>query len=247
MRLPNMRRTVITFAVATAFAAPAGASAMSAATDPSTGTLHVIGHGRAFVQPDMANVGITVFQEKATRELARSRADLVAKRIIAGLEGLGISRPDIQTSSISLSPNTVGRRHHRRTVWDAEIDLTINTDQISLLSGLFAIASRDGANGFQGPNFGFSNPSAGLPEATTAAIDDARSRANAAAAALGEQIVGVQSVDLDPNVGVLQPPQALSSPGASAGPGTPAVPTPVLPGLQEVDASVDIVYAIGSQ
>jgi uncharacterized protein YggE len=247
MRFPNLRRTATTAVLAAALAAPAGASAMSAATDTSTGTLHVIGNGRAFVRPDMANVGITVLQEKATRELARGRADLVANRIIAGLQGLGISRPDIQTSSISLSSNTIGRRHHRHTVWDAEIDLTINTDQVNLLSGLFAIASRDGASSFQGPNFGFSNPSAGLPEATTAAINDARTRADAAVAALGEQVIGVQSVDLDPNVGVLQPPQSLSSPGASAGPGKPVVPTPVLPGLQEVDASVDIVYLIGTQ
>jgi uncharacterized protein YggE len=207
----------------------------------------VIGHGRSFVRPDMANVGITVLQEKATRELARGRADLVANRIIAGLQGLGISRPDIQTTSISLSSNKVGRRHHRHTVWDAEIDLTVNTSEIKLLPGLFAVASRDGAYSFQGPNFGFSNPSAGLPEATTAAINDARSRASAAAAALGEQVIDVQSIDLDPNVGVLQPPQAVSSPGASAGTGKPTTPTPVLPGLQEVDASVDIVYAIGTQ
>jgi uncharacterized protein YggE len=247
MRVPKLGRIATTIALAAVLAAPAGASAMSAATGASTGTLHVVGHGRTFVRPDMANVGITVFQEKATRELARGRADLVARRIVAGLQGLGISRPDIQTSSISLSSNLVGPRHHKRTVWDAQIDLTINTSQINLLSGLFALASRDGAYSFQGPNFGFSDPSAGLPEATTAAINDARSRADTAAAALGEQVIGVQSVDLDPNVGVLQPPQALSSPGASAGPGKPVVATPVLPGLQEVDASVDIVYLIATQ
>jgi uncharacterized protein YggE len=245
MRLPNLRRTATTAVLAAALAAPAGASAMNAATDTSTGTLHVIGHGRTFVQPDMANVGITVLQEKATRELARGRADLVASRIIAGLQRLGISRQNIQTSSISLSSTTTGRRHHRHTVWDAEIDLTVNTDQINLLSGLFAIASRDGASSFQGPNFGFSNPSAGLPAATTAAINDARSRADAAVAALGEQVIGVQSVDLDPNVGVLQPPGPVSA--GSGAPSNRVVPTPVLPGLQEVDASVDIVYLIGTQ
>jgi uncharacterized protein YggE len=247
MRLSNLRRAAIGAVLAATLAGPAGASAMGAAADPSTATLHVIGHGRTFVRPDMASVGITVLQVRATRELARSRADLIANRILAGLQHLGIGRPDIQTSSISLSSNTIGRRHHRRTVWNAEIDLTVNTSQIKLLPGLFAVASRDGADSFQGPNFGFSDPSAGLPQATTAAINDARSRADAAAAALGEHVLGVQSVDLDPSVGVLQPPGQLSTPSAGSGPGTPVVPTPVLPGLQEVDASVAIVYLIGAQ
>jgi uncharacterized protein YggE len=236
-----MRRTALVIAVA--LAAPAAASAD---TGTGTGTLHVVGNGRVLVRPDLATVMVTAFKEEATRELARGRADAVANRIIAGLTRLGISRPDIQTSNVSLSANAIRRHHHRETVWDAEIDLTISTSQINLLPGVFATASRDGADGFEGPNYGFSNPSAGLPQASAAAIADARSRADAAAAALGEQVVGVQSVDLNPNTGVLAPPVALSAPGASSTrPVKRAPPTPALPGLQEVDANVDIVFLIG--
>jgi hypothetical protein len=235
-------RTAVTAAAALALAAPAGAAAQA-----SPGTMHVVGNGVAFVKPDLATVMITVDKNEATRELARGRADRATNHIIGGLEAIGISRPDIQTSNVSLDSNTFRRHHHKVTRWDAEIDLTVTTSQVDLLGELFATASSDGANSFEGPNFGFSNPSAGLPEATAAAITDARSRADAAAAALGVQIVGVQSVDLDPgSTTVLQPPNALSAPtrGASAPKSPP--PTPVLPGLQQVSATVDVVYLIGN-
>jgi uncharacterized protein YggE len=75
--------------------------------------------------------------------------------------------------------------------------------------------------------------------ATRAAIADARRRADDAAAALGYQVTGVQSVQLDPQSQVVVP--VAGAPSASAGPSTP---TTVHPGVQEVDAQVEIVYTI---
>jgi uncharacterized protein YggE len=208
-------------------------------------TLHVTGHGRVFVTPDVATVGITVTRSAATRQLARANADRVVARMIAGLVGIGLARTDIQTSLISLSSSTVPTGHHRhRTLYSAELDLTVMTTRISLLSPIFDVATRTGADSFSGPNFGFSDPSAGLADASAAALRDARTRADAAAAQLGMNVVGVQSVDLDPGSPVL-PVTGQGGSGTGTPVAAPKPPTPVLPGRLEVDASVDVVYLLG--
>jgi uncharacterized protein YggE len=228
-------------AVALALPMPAGA-----ATESGTSTLHVIGNGRVFVTPDLATVTITTDRAAATRQVARARVSRVVARMVRGFVGIGIARLDIQTSSITLNSSTVRLGPHRhRIVYDAEIDLNVTITQIKLLSPLFGIATGAGADSFAGPNFGFADPSAGLRDATTAAVSDARSRADAAAAQLGVSVVGVQSIDLDPGS---TPLPAARAPGAAKIPAPVSAPgaTPVLPGRQEVDVSVDIVFLLGS-
>jgi uncharacterized protein YggE len=226
-------------AVALALISPAIAVGQTGTT-----TLHVVGHGRAFVTPDVATVSITVTRSAATRQLARERANRVVSRMVSGLVGIGIARKDIQTSAITLNSTTATDRHRRRhTTYHAEIDLTVTVTRIRLLSPLLDVASRTGADSFAGPNFGFSDPSAGLQDASAAAIADARRRADAAAAQLGMHVVAVQSVDLDPQS------QPLPGTGVSTGQGqggstAPKPVTPVLPGRQEVDAAVDVVYLV---
>lgn len=240
------RLAVIMVAIALsplAVLAPAAALADTAST-----TLHVVGNGRVFVTPDRATVTINVNRSAATRQLARRRVNAISARIIGGLVGTGIERPSIQTSSITLNSSQVtigpvGHRRHRIS-YNAEIDLTVTTKQIKLLSPLFAIASRDGASSFAGPSFDFSDPSAGLVGATAAALRDARRRADAAAAALGMHVIGVQSVDLDPGSGSAQSPSAPAAGGSAPRSAPPK--TPVLTGRQEVDAQVDVVYELGS-
>jgi uncharacterized protein len=209
-------------------------------------TLHVVGHGRVFVTPDLAAVTITADRTGSTRLLARVRVDRVINRMIRGLVRTGVKRIDIQTTNVTLNSTVVSLKHHRhRTVWDSEIDLNVTTRSTAVLSRLFDVATRAGADTLSGPNFGFSDPSAGLPAATTAAIRDAHHRADAAAAELGMHVVGVQSVDLDPGSSPLPASGAPGSSPQSRAPGAALPKTPVLPGRQEVDVSVDIVYLLG--
>ncbi len=223
--------------------------AVSAAQSPppssqsGTATLHVIGNGTVFVTPDLATVTISVNRQASARPLASQRTDRVVNRIISGLLHLGIPRPAIQTSNETLSTSTVRLRQHRhRIVYAVEVDLTVTTTAIKLLSQLFATASHDGATSFAGPNFGFTNPSTGMAQAEAAAVSDAHQRAQAAATALGLQIVGVQSIDLDP--GLTGVPTTSASGSAPSAPKLPSAP--VLPGREEVDASVDIVFLLGN-
>lgn len=220
-----------------------GLSLPAIALAESPSTLQVIGHGRVFVTPDLATVTITVSRSAPDRQLARTRTNRVIGVMIGGLTRIGIDRASIQTSVIALGSRTVGRGTHRRRVYTAEIDLTVTVRRIALLSPLFAVASHAGADGYAGPNFGFTDPSAGMIGASQAALADARRRADAAAGQLGMHVAGVQSVDLDPGSGT-----QLTS-GGSGSATTPASSkptTPVVPGRQQVDANVQVVYQLAS-
>ncbi|MDQ6746159.1 MAG: SIMPL domain-containing protein [Actinomycetota bacterium] len=213
----------------------------------SATTLHVVGHGRVFVTPDVATVTITATRSANLSHTARARVNRVIARIVGGLVRIGVGRTNIQTSTITLSSSTVGRGHRRHRTFDAEVDLTVTIRRISLLSPLFDVASRAGADSYSGPNFGFSDPSAGLVQASGAALTDARRRADAAAAQVGMHVVGVQSVDLDPSGSSTQPSAgAPTAPSSGSGGALRKPTTPTLPGRQEVDADVDVVYVLGS-
>jgi uncharacterized protein YggE len=116
------------------------------------------------------------------------------------------------------------------------------TSTTSIVGRVIDAATRAGAESINGPDFSFSDPSAGAVAATSAALADARRRGNAAAAALGYHVTGVQSVDLNPQPTVVSPGTAGSAaPGATS---TPTTPTKIHPGAEEVDATVAIVYTI---
>jgi uncharacterized protein YggE len=102
-------------------------------------------------------------------------------------------------------------------------------------------ATHAGASTINGPDFSFANPSAGQIAAEKAAITDARSQANAAAAQLGDTVTGVQSISLNPQSGVVAPVAAQGAPTAT---GAPSTPKTVHPGAQEVDATVAVVFTI---
>lgn len=230
------RMLVLSWVGALVLAAPAVARA-------DAPTLRAVGEGAAFVTPDAASVTISVARSAPSPGAARARDNARLAAILAGLRATGLATADVQTSEISLERrvSAPARGRPRRVSWIASGTLSIDTKRIDLLSRIFAAASRAGADSFDGPNYRLADPAAGKLAAEAAAIADARRRADSAAAAAGVQIIGIQSIDLDPST-----PQLPQTDSAAAAPQAKApIPTPTLPGKQEVDATVDVVFLIG--
>lgn len=119
----------------------------------------------------------------------------------------------------------------------------MTTEHINLVGPVVDAATAAGADSIGGPQFSFSNPSAGKAPAARAALVDARGRADDAAAAIGYRITGVRSITIDPQSdGSTASPLAASSAAGVTGSATTRPPTPVSPGRQEVDATVTVVY-----
>jgi hypothetical protein len=113
------------------------------------------------------------------------------------------------------------------------------TSAAAIVGRVIDAATHAGATMINGPDYSFANPSAGEIAAQKAAITDARSQADAAATQLGDAVTGVQSINLNPQSGVVAP--VAAPPNATAAPSTP---TTVHPGAQEVDATVAVVFTI---
>jgi uncharacterized protein len=220
--------------------------ASTAVADPATpSTLSVNGSGSVMVTPDVASLSVSVARSAATSSSALSAANRRVGAIVAAVRAAGVPRAGIQTDSIDVSGQTVrvGPPQHRRRVrrYTATESLSV-TSATSIVGRVIDAATGAGADSIDGPDFSFSDPSAGAVAATNAALADARRRADSAAAMLGYSVTGVQSVDLDPQSTVVSP--VNSGTAAPVAPSPPKTPTTIHPGAEEVDATVAIVYTI---
>jgi uncharacterized protein len=243
-------RVAATMAVLSLIFAPAAVAATgtTGATGSTGGpaTLSVLGSGSAFVTPDVAQLNVNVARREATSKLALSDANAQIDQIVAAIKALGVPASGIQTETVNVTPSghRVGPKGHRHFVksYNAQESLSV-TATTALVGQVIDAATHNGATSINGPNFSFSNPSAGVQQATSAALTDAQTRASAAAAQLGYVVTGVQSVNLDPESGVTVPGSGATA-SAPAAPTKSTTPTTVHPGAQEVDAQVEVVFTI---
>jgi len=156
-----------------------------------------------------------------------------------GVPGAGVQTESINTSCGKFRVGPKGHKHLIRRCTARE-SLSI-TSAAAIVGRVIDAATHAGATTIDGPDFSFADPSAGQIAAEKAAITDARKQANAAAAQLGDTVTGVQSINLSPQSGVVEPVAGSAPSGAT---GAPSTPTTVHPGAQEVDATVAIVFTI---
>ena len=234
---------VLIAVAATAVSLTLAPAALADTTAPPT--LSVDGSGSVMVTPDVASLSASVTRSAVTSSAALSAANRRVDAIVGAVRAAGVPAVGIQTNSIDVSRGTVrvGPRNHQHRVrrYTATESLSITTTA-SIVGRVIDAAVHAGTDSINGPDFSFSDPSAGVVAATNAALADARRRADAAAATLGYTVTGVQSVNLDPQSSVAAP---VTSPSGSAPvPPKSPIPTNVHPGAQEVEATVAVVYTI---
>jgi uncharacterized protein YggE len=245
--MPRLRviRLVGLLAVGAAVCPAVGAALCPAvaSADPAPPTISITGDGSVMLAPDVADLSIAVRSGAYSATAARSRANARTQRILAAIVHLGVDRGAIQTSGISLERTSTTPRRHLppRVFYTASNSLSLHLTNVALVGPVVDAATAAGADSIDGPTFSFANPSTGRGQATQAALADARTRADAAAAAAGYHITGVQSIDVDPQDAPLLAPAAASAPAALVK--APA-PTPVSPGREEVDSTVRVVYVM---
>jgi hypothetical protein len=224
-----MRTVFAALAATLLLAAPAAAQ-----TTDTTPTVAVDGIGTATLVPDIADFQAGVLRRATTSAAARRSANARIARILKAIKARGVADADIQTSGLSIER---GRFHHR-VRYTAAQTLTIRSRDVKHLGALLDAAANAGADSLEAPEFGFADPSHGLQLAERAALADARTRADAAAAQTGLRITGVRSVDLDPQSGGFQ---ASGDAGGGSSAKAPR-PTRIEPGTQEFSATVRVVY-----
>jgi uncharacterized protein YggE len=224
-----MKTVFAALAAMLVLAAPAAAQAQTTDTTP---TIAVDGSGTATLVPDIADFQAGVQRRAPTSAAARRAVNARIAAILKAIKARGVAGADIQTSGLSIER----RRVHHRVRYTAAQTLTIRARDVPHLGALLDAVANAGADSVEGPEFGFADPSQGQQLAERAALADARTRADAAAAQVGLRITGVRSVDLDPQSGEF---------GASSGSSDAAKaprPTRIEPGTQDFSATVRVVY-----
>jgi uncharacterized protein len=218
-------------------------TAPAADTSASPATLTVDGEGQVNVVPDLAGLNVTVNRSAATSRAALSAASSRTDVITRAIRALGVPSSGIQTESVNVfrTSHSVGPKHHRHLIRQFTASELLSVTSAARLAGaVIDAATHSGASSVNGLSFSFSNPAAGQIAANNAALANARQQANAAATELGYTITGVQSVDLNPQSGVV----TTGSSSAGSAPVAPTTPTTVHPGVQQVDAEVEVVYTM---
>jgi uncharacterized protein YggE len=209
-------------------------------------TLSVVGVGRVDLRPDRGSFDAGVTLRSKTARGARNRVNRRVDAIVRGLRALGIPGSQIATAGISIQ--RVGKRAGKngplRISFRASNALSVDVEGIAVLGRAIDVATERGATDLYGPSLSFSpdRRTQGKAAAEAAALTDARTRADAAAAATGQRIAGVQSIDLDP--GTESRINSFSSADSGAGGGSSRVRTKVRAGTRRFTSRARVTYLI---
>lgn len=171
--------------------------------------LEVSAEGRTTRVPDLATIRAGVVTQAATASAALAANATQMARVLAAVKRAGIAERDIQTASVSLSPQYryVNNQPPQLTGYQANNTIAIRFRDIAKAGPILDALVKEGANQIDGPNLSLDNPDAALDEARTDAIKRARDRAELYAKAAGLKVVRILSIgEGGENAGGPQPP-----------------------------------------
>ena len=215
---------------------------MTDPTDPTpTGTIVVSGTGRVAVEPDVADLRLGVAVARPTVEAARAAAAESMAAILTAVTASGVTRRDVRTTVLSVQP----RYDYRDGVapvltgYDLANVVDITVRDLTTLGGVVDGALTAGATSLDGLTFRLDDPREAEQAARTAAVVEARARADVLAAAAGVSIRGVSDVtEGGPPPTWPQPKAARMLMAADAG-------TPVEAGTTEIAVTVTVTFRMG--
>jgi hypothetical protein len=224
----------------------AGVAATQAQSDPGSDdalrTISVNGTGRVKAAPDVADINIGVVEQAKEAAAASQMAAASMDAVVQALLGLGIDEKDIQTTNLSLNARNDWNSEPPTIIgWEAQNTVTVTVRDISLVGDVVDTTVGAGANQINGISFRVEDPTAAQELARTAAVEDARAKADQLATAAGVEIVGVVSIT---ESGGQQPQPLYMDRAEVAFAAADAAPTPVLPGEIELAVNVFIQYEI---
>ena len=144
----------------------------------------VFGTGTAKSVPDVADWSFGVNADGGSASATLASAGASTRRIVAALRAAGIAKHDLRTEQVSLYPRTTG---DGRTVigYTASSSVHATVRSIRRAGAVVDAAVKAGASEFSGPGLRVSDTRAQYRSAFSAALDDARARAEAIAADAG--------------------------------------------------------------
>jgi uncharacterized protein len=235
----NRLRTTLLVAgvllVAAAIAGVAQPHLGRSATPTSGTTITVTGNGTVDATPDRASFDFGVTTNGATAAEALSRNASQARAIIDALKKAGIASSAIQTTQVSLWPQTSS---NGRVITGYQASNSVQvTAALGKSGALVDAAVGAGANNVDGPNLDTADTSSLRNEALKQALAEAKGKAQAIAEAAG--------LTLGAPLKVREGGQATPIVYAAGLEATAKAGPPIEAGTQKIQASVTVTYSAG--
>lgn len=185
-RIGGLAGALLGVMVLVALGAPGGVAAQEAAAQAPA--IIVTGEGRVEAAPDMATLHIGVRARAETPGAALEEMSDRAGAVLARMEAAGIAARDLQTSELRLAPVWQRDRDEpepRLIGHEATTRVTVRLRDLAGLGAVLDAAVADGADSFDGLEFGIAEPRALADEARRRAVADALRKAELYAEAAG--------------------------------------------------------------
>lgn len=245
-----MKKLIVSVLTVALAAALAGCAAQAPAPSETTvhlqqeeepGSITVTGKVGLEVTPDVAQVSVGVSSQAATPGVAREQNSAAINATLAALAELGVEEKDIQTTNMNLwnrydnNGNVIGYR--------MSTDLTVYVREIDKAGEVVDAAISAGSNELNGVEYLVSNRDEVYNQALIDAIEMARQKAEAMAAASGKTLGAVQKVE-ETSRAVATVREYDMSPDTGGGSMNDALrsKTTIRPGSTQIEASVQVVF-----
>ena len=237
----------LAFAVLVAASSPAAAAQTTVNIVPPPPAIVVSGNAQVEATPDQAIVRIGIVHQSSSAKEAQENTNKIGQAIQKAIVALGVTANRIQTSRLTISPVYAQQRPGsneapRITGYTAANSVSVTLENLAQIGPVVDAGLDNGANQLDGVQFRLKNDGPVRDQALKLAVEEAKGKAAAIAAALGVTLGPVLEVS---ETGVsatgLEDHEVLAFSALSTG---AAVATPVSPGQLQINAGVVLRYSI---
>lgn len=230
---------------------PASITVNNSEVTSLNGTISTTGTAHARLQPDKVYLTMGIENTEDTADMALLVNSKLMNGIISALREQGLMQNESSTSSFNIYPiynYTESGTRLNISGFTVLNSILIETSNLDNVSEWIDTAVQLGANDVNDIRFAVSNDRLEdtKNELITEAINSAKRKAETAASALGLNVIGVKSLDIEGAASVPPgPPFPLPRAEIAAQADGASPSTPILAGEQQVSTSVSVVFSIG--
>jgi uncharacterized protein len=214
-------------------------------------TLYVMGNAQTMVKPDKVTLSLSVETTNKTANEALTANSQAMNNTLEALKEAGVMENETSTSFFNITPNYNVTQEDEdlppietRDIISYTVTNSITVDSYNLLnvSQWIDTAVQAGVNDISSISFSLSDEKseAVKNDLLKQAVENAKSKADIAASALGLKVIGVKSIIVEGLDGFPPPPPPQPFLAKEA-----VSPTPIIAGEQEVTSHINIVFLIG--
>lgn len=172
------------------------------ADNTATRTISVNGEAQMRLAPEMATLRMSVVAENLSAAVARKEADAITSKALTVLDAAGVSRDDVNSTSLSIQPQyrwIKDDRVQELSAYRVSRDIDVRLLDLDKLGELIVALSDTGVNQMQAPRLGLIDRETAYQSVLAQATANARARAEVMASAMDETLAGVQNIGVNGN------------------------------------------------